>query len=95
MRELKTQGWFLTITTIESSQRKAGDHVETWPYKCLYLSIAESQSLIDVSIWSLWIAAILSTIDRIILRSRNSRNYVGGNQESRTIEKGNPALQPI
>ena len=31
----------------------------------------------------------------IILRSRNSRNYVGGNHESRTKEKENPASQPI
>ena len=29
------------------------------------------------------------------LRSRNSRNFVGGNHESRTTDKENPASQPI
>ena len=36
-----------------------------------------------------------SEVFDIILRSRNSRNYVGGNHESRTTEKENPASQPI
>ena len=31
----------------------------------------------------------------IILRSRNSRNYVSGNYELQTKEKENPASQPI
>ena len=36
-----------------------------------------------------------SEVFDIILRSWNSRNYVGGNHESRTTEKENPASQPI